>query len=67
MSDESLPNLLPGPRDEGGHGGMASREYDARKAREAGADEPSDPADGPDLTELDLPEIGSGIEELPPT
>jgi hypothetical protein len=65
MSDEALPNLLPGPRDEGGQGGMASREYDARKAREAGAEDPADPADGPELTDLDIPEIGRGIEEVP--
>lgn len=62
MSEHS-PNLLPGPRDEGGQGGMATREYEARKAREAGGAPQPDPADGPELAELDVPEIGRGIEE----
>jgi hypothetical protein len=29
--DDDDPKLHPGPRDEGGHGGMATRELDARQ------------------------------------
>jgi hypothetical protein len=33
------PNLHPGPRDEGGHGGMATREVEAAENE---ADDPED-------------------------
>ncbi|MGY1887339.1 hypothetical protein ACI799_18760 [Blastococcus sp. SYSU DS0753] len=36
--DEQPNNLRPGQYDEGGHGGMATRELDAEKADENRAD-----------------------------
>jgi hypothetical protein len=41
--DEDQPNNLhPGQHDEGGHGGMATRELDARKDGAQGDDAPED-------------------------
>lgn len=38
------PNTRPGPRDEGGHGGMATREQEARE-QAAEAERPDLPGD----------------------
>lgn len=38
QKDDETNNLHPGQHDEGGHGGMATREHDAHEAEAAGDD-----------------------------
>jgi hypothetical protein len=43
--DDETNNLHPGQHDEGGHGGMATREHDATKDRAQKDDATTDDAD----------------------
>jgi hypothetical protein len=40
--DSEGPNLHPGQHDEGGHGGMATRELEAKERAEAEGDQPEE-------------------------